>query len=503
MNKKNTKYWIMGLIAVIVIMGLTFPFFMAKSSLNAEIAKLRKEGLPVTPREFADKYYKPIPKAENAADTFDEAYSLYVELEDDKNLIIAGFANPPKYDQKIASVLLEIAKEFIKGNKDLLNKMSELRKYDRIHFDYEWEKGYEILLPRLTKIRNTARIYAVNAELIINQNNSQKAEELLKEMFHLGRLASQSPFMIGQLVFYACDAIALRRMERCMNTITFSSGQLKEFENICAEHEKYVIRRYPDMLKTELAFVLSMASYAALKKYDYFSPYNSYPYIKDIPKKYRVLFYYHSGSYYNDITAQVKSSKAIMKVPVDIYVKRKARLEKIRDDNKASSNFMLSASYISFYLKALRIIACLRCAATACAVERFHLKYKKLPEKLEQLVPEFLEKVPIDPFDGKPLRYFRGKFDMRYDEPLPPKEVKKKKPKEKKKKDSVESMFGAPPQVSSNKGLDYKKVTLKKSGFYIYSIGSDLKDDSSLPLWERRINKDVLFIVIDKNNGSK
>ena len=493
MNKKNIKYWIMGAVAVIIVMGLTFPFLLAKSRFNAEISKLRKEGLPVTPREFADRYYKPIPKAENAADTFDEAYDLYANPENDKNLIIVGLANPPKYDQKIAPILLDIAKEFVSDNKDLLSKMSELRKYERIHFDYEWEKGYEILLPRLTKIRNTARIYAVNAELIINQNNSQKAEELLKEMFHLGKLASQSPFMIGQLVSYACDAIALGRLERCMNTLNFSPEQLKEFENICAEHEKYVIRS-PYMLRTELAFVLSMASYAALKKYDFFSPYNSYPYIKDIPKKIRVAFYYHSGSYHNDITAQVKSSKAIMKVPVDIYVKRKARLEKIRDDNKASSNFMLSASYINFYLKALRMIACLRCAATACAVERFRLKYKKLPEKLEQLVPEFLPKVPIDPFDGKPLRYFRGKFDMRYDEPLTSRE-KEEKEKEKEKPDS---MFRSISNSPTSGELEYKTITLKKSGFYVYSIGRDLSDDSSLPLWKRKL-KDVLFMVIDKN----
>jgi len=145
----------------------------------------------------------------------------------------------------------------------------------------------------------------------------------------------------------------------------------------------------------------------------------------------------------------------------------------------------------------MRSIAQLRCAGTACAIERFHLKYKKFPQKLEQLVPEFLPKIPIDPFDGKPLRYFRGKFDMRYEEPLPPKEVKKKKSKEKKKKGSIESMFGDSPQFSTASELKYKTVTLKKTGFYVYSIGRDLSDDSSLPLWERK-RKDILFIVIDK-----
>lgn len=42
----------------------------------------------------------------------------------------------------------------------------------------------------------------------------------------------------------------------------------------------------------------------------------------------------------------------------------------------------------------------------ACAVERFRLAQGRLPDTLEKLVPAFLEEVPVDPFDGKPMRYF-------------------------------------------------------------------------------------------------
>jgi hypothetical protein len=35
----------------------------------------------------------------------------------------------------------------------------------------------------------------------------------------------------------------------------------------------------------------------------------------------------------------------------------------------------------------------------------FRLARGKLPERLTELVPQFLPDVPIDPFDGKPLRY--------------------------------------------------------------------------------------------------
>jgi hypothetical protein len=46
-------------------------------------------------------------------------------------------------------------------------------------------------------------------------------------------------------------------------------------------------------------------------------------------------------------------------------------------------------------------------AAVACAVERFKLAKGRLPESLEQLVPEFMEKLPHDIIDGQALNYRR------------------------------------------------------------------------------------------------
>ena len=53
----------------------------------------------------------------------------------------------------------------------------------------------------------------------------------------------------------------------------------------------------------------------------------------------------------------------------------------------------------------LRVMGNLQCAETALAIERYRLKYQFLPASLEDLVPEFIDTVPLDPFDGKPIRY--------------------------------------------------------------------------------------------------
>ncbi len=55
----------------------------------------------------------------------------------------------------------------------------------------------------------------------------------------------------------------------------------------------------------------------------------------------------------------------------------------------------------------VRVRAHLELAKAALAIERCRLATGQVPEKLEELVPQYLEQVPIDPFDGQPVRYRR------------------------------------------------------------------------------------------------
>ena len=53
----------------------------------------------------------------------------------------------------------------------------------------------------------------------------------------------------------------------------------------------------------------------------------------------------------------------------------------------------------------LQVRADLLDASTAIACERFRRKHKRFPNALNELVPEFLSAVPLNPFDAQPLTY--------------------------------------------------------------------------------------------------
>ena len=52
-----------------------------------------------------------------------------------------------------------------------------------------------------------------------------------------------------------------------------------------------------------------------------------------------------------------------------------------------------------------------RVVRTGLAVELFSRKYGRLPQKLDELVPEFLPAVPVSPFTGKPLQIEAGTLE--------------------------------------------------------------------------------------------
>jgi hypothetical protein len=46
----------------------------------------------------------------------------------------------------------------------------------------------------------------------------------------------------------------------------------------------------------------------------------------------------------------------------------------------------------------------LSCTLTALAAERYRLANNRWPTSLDELCPRFLAEIPLDPYDGKPLR---------------------------------------------------------------------------------------------------
>jgi hypothetical protein len=96
------------------------------------------------------------------------------------------------------------------------------------------------------------------------------------------------------------------------------------------------------------------------------------------------------------------------------YAELTVKLELLESELRSLEGFQrlrhpVSQAILPF-LSAMRIAtgrgtASLRSGATLIACERYHLAHGKWPKQLTDLTPQFMETLPLDPFDGQPLRY--------------------------------------------------------------------------------------------------
>jgi len=75
---------------------------------------------------------------------------------------------------------------------------------------------------------------------------------------------------------------------------------------------------------------------------------------------------------------------------------------------------LLAPAVIPSLAKKSQADAQLQATRTILALRAYQLTHGNLPSDLNALVPEFLDAVPVDDFDGQPLRYGQtGKSSIR------------------------------------------------------------------------------------------
>ena len=332
MKKKYKIFLIIISVVVIIIIGLSLPFLLAKHCLLSEISKLRNVGIPVTPQEFAEKYYKPVPENANASKIFEKAFSMLEECSSPSFLIFQGQAKTPWLDQKLNGDLLKYAKKYLEKNNDAFDEIEKATRYKYLRFAYDWNKGLGRKLIPADNIREIIYLYAIQIEIAIYNRNSTMAKQYLKNMFHLNDLIKQEPTMLAQIVSQFCESVIISCLERCINNCHFDSDDLKYFIAKCDEDEKYFCSRWPLTWLNEMVMGADLASPAqveAIGLFDYKS--------NDINKRLLSAQYdFISGNMYKTLARELNRAKKIMEMPLFSYSKNIKELRAIASNAQKS-----------------------------------------------------------------------------------------------------------------------------------------------------------------------
>ena len=439
--KKRRRLKVSHVLLILLLIGAAaFVFFRIslKSKLQARIDAIAAAGYPVTCAEL-DKWYTIPENVENAAYTIIDAFGAFKLWDKDESepLPVVGQAELPARREPMDEEMKALIAQYIADNNEALELLHASAAIENCCYPIDLNAG---ILPYLSEMRKASFLLKLEAVLQAENGEGKSAIRSVKSIFGIARSLAKEPFTMSQMARSAHQSLATSTIEYCINRVELTDEQLVEL--IKSVHNAERISDMTCAFIGERCWALSF-----FKAPESMNP----DIIEGIPVRPVLELYKALGLADADAIIYLDIMDGYIKAAQLPPHKRQEAVEAIDSRLKSTSQIHILLHTIMFPLShitsiELRTIAYLRTARTALAVMRYRLAAGRLPDALTDLVPIYLDAVPVDPFDGKDLRY--------------------------------------------------EKLGV---GFVVYSIGQDMRDDGGKEKPQRKTkesqNWDVTFII--------
>ncbi len=236
-----------GLLVLFVLVAIPWTYFNIKwgRELEAKLAELKAQGMPLTPAEAAPK---PVPDSQNAAVLYQEVFkvqfppteSIFGEgamgglSQDDRNVFSAYLKEPTRELESQVRKLL--ARPQVQQALNTLRRGSQ-RPYSV--FPVKWEQGAAALFPHMGMFRAATYIITTRALLLADEGRVKEALDWCRVSLRMSEHAASEPTLIGQLVATAMQAITLDAVERIISEQQLEPGVANDFADYLSRINLY------------------------------------------------------------------------------------------------------------------------------------------------------------------------------------------------------------------------------------------------------------------------
>jgi hypothetical protein len=272
-------------------------------------------------------------------------------------------------------------------------------KFTKSRYPIDLKKAWDAELPHLSGLRDAGRLLLLQAMARIKES-PESAVESLTNAFAIAKSLEAEPVLISQRVRIALERLSTSTLERMLSLEGLDAGQLSALAAMLREAEcpASLHRAYAGERCTGIS-LFQMSPQERTKTLAGGSRTAPGPAAD-------------SKTHDNDFLFYLRTMESVVETAKEPFPKR------LEVAKSLSPQMIRSAKAQKYLLSALLMppigaavekdgenAGLLRSAQTALAVERYRLAHGKLPETLESLAPTFLKAVPVDPFDGKPIRF--------------------------------------------------------------------------------------------------
>ena len=391
--------------AGMVALALAALHWKGGTSLETQISAIRAKGEPVTPAELAQRFPAPS-KENNAAETYVKAGEAMKTVLSDKGYRDQlGKVNRTPTQERFAAELHQWMEKHLEEYADALRILHEAAKNPATRYDFDLGRGFAAPIPNLLQLRGSAQLLQLEAYVAAEDGDSTRAVEAILAALAMDRPMRQAPILIMQMMRQALRGMACTTIKRVLPMAAFSEEQLSRLQTALADTD--------DRDAMTNAFIGERSS--GLSAFD--RPQVFLPQILQADNWFPGASSFASGLVRMSMTASGERERYLgymtdmidaSRLPLPEALDKMERLGK-----EAASRRSFIPGLMEYLIpnlsrsmsQAARGDALMLGARAALALERFRLANSHPPAQIVELVPAFLPAVPLDPFDGQPLRY--------------------------------------------------------------------------------------------------
>ncbi len=410
-NTRRFPWWIklpigIGVIVLVVAGVIHFLGLSATARWERYAAKLREDGTPLDYMEI-ERARAAVPDEENSASLVASLVPLIPEItmwDVDPGVFVFGeMEDGDDFFTGIARSRIEPSRAFLEQHEKLIEAILPLSDMPNGRYGLVFGGPMDWGTPDLTEYRTLAKLLYLLSYVELIDGELEEAPDTAVLVMRLAAALDDQPSTIGHLVRLASDHLALRIL---MNALRV--GELPP-EDI--EHVEYELSERHATLTMRWALLSERAIFAAV--------------CESLAARQVGLTEILQGKAANAIGVSVQQELPVWQVrrnqmfAVELLTRLLDRSDQTRelyDTARAIDRERASAPETYLLAKILlpslarvcflhcRLRAELRCAITALAAERFRMDSGRFPTSLDDLVPDFIDEIPLDPFGTGPVR---------------------------------------------------------------------------------------------------
>ena len=385
---------LVALVCTILVSYFTFSSILNRSIQN-RLEALKEQGLPSSSVELA-QWYSDSLSGENAAPLYSQAFKVMKFTQFGGSVDLYQTPEEPLGKNDLSAL-----ESLVKADEEAIALLIEAAEIEDCTFPIDLSLGYEALLPHTARTRLAARLLGYVSLMHAARGDKQKAVDSLIALLKVSRSQQKEPVLISQLVRFACYGFTMQSLHACLHHAEFEDAHLKDLENAFSNGESQDgMRRAFIGERVMGADIFQRVLTGKMKDLQMLGG-------KALPFIPSAIFKHDFKNYLDDLIDIVEAFDLAEDQRMARFLQIQASVSKLGKHRVISSMILpasISAAKQEFLHKARY-----RMALLLLAIERFRLLQNRLPEKLEELVPERISELPKDPFSGQAFLFKKEK----------------------------------------------------------------------------------------------